>query len=61
VLARAAEAAARRLRHGGTVLLELGGEQAVEMADRLRDLGMSEVRVHRDPDGRDRGIEARAP
>jgi len=61
VLARAAEAAARRLRHGGTVLLELGGGQAAEMADRLRDLGMSEVRVHRDADGRDRAIDARRP
>jgi release factor glutamine methyltransferase len=61
MLVRAAEAAARRLRHGGTVLLELGGDQATEMADRLRDLGMSGVRVHRDADGRDRAIEARRP
>lgn len=61
VLVRAAEAAARRLRHGGTVLLELGGDQATEMADRLRDLGMFGVRVHRDADGRDRAIEARRP
>jgi len=57
---RAAEAAARWLRPGGSVLLELGGDQAGEVADALTELGLSEIRVHRDGDGQDRAIEARA-
>ena len=59
VLVRAAEAAARWLRPGGTVLLELGGDQAGEVGTKLADLGLSEIRVHQDGDGRDRAIEAR--
>jgi release factor glutamine methyltransferase len=58
VLARAADVAARWLRPGGSVLLELGGDQAGEMATTLADLGLSEIRVHRDDDGQDRAIEA---
>jgi len=61
LLARAAEAAARRLRNGGTVLLELGGDQAAELADRLAAVGLSEIQVHRDAEGQDRAIEARSP
>jgi release factor glutamine methyltransferase len=61
VLIRAAEAAARWLRTGGSVLLELGGEQAGEVATTLADLDLSEIRVHRDADGQDRAIEARRP
>jgi len=61
VLARAAEAAARWLRPGGSVLLELGGDQAGEVATRLVDVGLAEICVHRDGDGRDRAIEARRP
>jgi release factor glutamine methyltransferase len=61
VLVRAAEAAARWLRDGGSVLLELGGDQAREVATTLTDVGLSEIRVHRDGDGRDRAIEARRP
>lgn len=61
VLVRAAEAAARWLRAGGSVLLELGGEQAGEVATTLADVGFSEIRVHRDGDGQDRVIEARRP
>jgi release factor glutamine methyltransferase len=61
VLARAAEAAARWLRAGGSVLLELGGDQAGEVATTLADVGLSEIRVHRDGDGQDRAIEARRP
>jgi len=61
VLVRAAEAAARWLRPGGSVLLELGGDQAGEVATTLADVGLSEIRVHRDGDGRDRAIEARRP
>jgi len=61
VLVRAAEAATRWLRPGGSVLLELGGDQAGEVATRLEDVGLSEIRVHRDGEGRDRAIEARRP
>jgi release factor glutamine methyltransferase len=59
MLARAVEAAARWLRPGGSLLLELGGDQAGEVATKLVDVGLSEIRVHRDDDGRDRAIEAR--
>ncbi|MGH2789227.1 MAG: N5-glutamine methyltransferase family protein [Actinomycetota bacterium] len=58
VLTRAAQAAARLLRPGGTVLLEIGGDQAEELATTLNDLGLSRVAVHRDEDGQDRVIEA---
>jgi release factor glutamine methyltransferase len=61
VLVRAAEAAARWLRAGGSVLLELGGHQASEVATTLADMGLSEIHVHRDADGQDRAIEARRP
>ena len=61
VLVQAAQAAARLLRPGGTVLLELGGDQASEVAIILADLGLSEVRVHKDEEGDDRAIEARCP
>jgi len=59
VLVRAAEAAARWLGPGGSVLLELGGDQATELATTLAGLGLSEIHVHRDSDGQDRAIEAR--
>jgi release factor glutamine methyltransferase len=61
VLVQAAEAAARWIRPGGVVLLEIGGRQAGEMATTLSDAGLSEIRVHRDDEGRDRAIEARRP
>ena len=61
VLARAADAAGRWLRPGGTVFLEVGGDQAGEVATTLSDVGLSEIRVHRDGDGQDRAIEARRP
>ncbi|HSJ50676.1 MAG TPA: HemK/PrmC family methyltransferase [Actinomycetota bacterium] len=61
VLSRAAEAAARWLRPGGVVLLEIGGDQAREMTAALTDAGLSGIRVHRDRDGRDRSIQARRP
>jgi release factor glutamine methyltransferase len=61
LLARAAEEAARRLRPGGSVILEIGGDQAAEMESTLVDVGLSEIRVHRDGDGHDRAIEARRP
>jgi release factor glutamine methyltransferase len=59
LLARAAEAAARWLRPGGSVLLELGGDQASEVTIMLEDLDFTQIRVHRDEEGQDRGIEAR--
>jgi release factor glutamine methyltransferase len=61
VLIRAAEAAAGWLRPGGTVLLEVGGDQANESSTALRGAGLSEIRVHRDGDGEDRAIEGRRP
>ena len=60
VLARAAEAAGHWLRPGGSVLLELGGDQAGEVTDALEDAGLTEIRLHRDDDGQDRTIEGRA-
>jgi release factor glutamine methyltransferase len=59
VLVRAVEAAARLLRPGGSVLLELGGDQAPGIEGALADGGFVHVRVHRDEVGRDRAIEAR--
>ena len=61
ILLRAAEAAARLLRPGGVVLLELGGDQAGAIAHAMTALGLSEIRQLRDEDGRDRAIEARRP
>ncbi|MGH2698149.1 MAG: N5-glutamine methyltransferase family protein [Actinomycetota bacterium] len=52
VLERPARAAARWLRPGGSVLLELGGDQASEVARTLAAVGLSEIRVHREPTGR---------
>jgi release factor glutamine methyltransferase len=59
LLVRAAEAAARWLRPGGSVLLELGGDQAGEVATALEGAGLSGIQVRRDDDGQDRAIEAR--
>lgn len=59
VLARAAGAADRWLRPGGSVLLELGGDQAPYMTAILTDLGFTDIRVHTDADGQDRAIEGR--
>ncbi|MGZ4109833.1 MAG: N5-glutamine methyltransferase family protein [Actinomycetota bacterium] len=59
VLGRAAEAAARSLRPGGSAIFELGGDQAVTMRDVFARLGFDRVCVHRDEDGLDRAIEAR--
>ncbi|HEU4831097.1 MAG TPA: HemK/PrmC family methyltransferase [Actinomycetota bacterium] len=61
VLERAARAATRWLRPGGSVLLELGGEQADELSTIMAAAGLSEIRVHRDEEGRDRAIEAGRP
>ena len=61
VFVRAAEAAAGWLRPGGTVLMELGGDQAAVSSTVLKGAGLSEIRVHRDDEGQDRAIEARRP
>ena len=58
VLERAARAAARWLRPGGTVLLELGGDQADEVSATMAGAGFTAIRVHRDDESRDRAIEA---
>jgi release factor glutamine methyltransferase len=60
VLTRAAGAGARLLRPGGSVLLELGGDQVREVAAASETVGLTGIRVHRDGDGQDRAIEARA-
>ena len=60
MLLRVAEVAARWLRPGGSVLLELGGDQAGEVREAFQEIGLSDIRVHRDGDGQDRAIEARA-
>jgi len=48
----------RFLRHGGALLLELGGKQADALRDDLARLGYVDVTVLRDEDGDERGIEA---
>ena len=58
MLRRVARVAGRWLRPGGSVLLELGGDQAEEVATALSDAGLSAIRVHEDDEGRDRSIEA---
>jgi release factor glutamine methyltransferase len=60
VLVRAVEVAAHWLRPGGSVLLELGGDQADEVATAFEKVGLSRIRVHQDGDGQDRAIEAGA-
>lgn len=59
ILVRAAAAAGRLLGPGGSVLLELGGDQAAGIATALEEQRLSGVAVLRDEDGRDRAIEAR--
>jgi release factor glutamine methyltransferase len=61
VLMRAVDSASRLVRPGGNVLLELGGDQAGEIAMAVANVGLAEVRVHQDGDGQDRFIEARRP
>ena len=60
LLMRAIDSAARLLRPGGSLLLELGGDQAAEIEPALTDHGFADARVHRDDEGRDRAIEARS-
>jgi release factor glutamine methyltransferase len=58
-LLRAVERAPRWLRTGGTLLLELGGEQASEVAPALERAGFVDVVLHRDAEDDVRAIEAR--
>ena len=59
VLVRAAGVANGWLGPGGSVLLELGGDQAAGMTEVLTDLDFTDIRVHTDEDGQDRAIEGR--
>jgi release factor glutamine methyltransferase len=59
ILVRAVAAAERLLRPSGSVLLELGGEQAAPVTVALRAHGFTQVRVHADPEVDDMLIEAR--
>ena len=58
ILRRVARDSPRFLRHGGALLLELGGDQAELLADELTRLGYAEPTVLTDEDGDVRGIEA---
>jgi release factor glutamine methyltransferase len=59
VLRRVLGDSIRFLRQGGTLLLELGGEQADALGNDLSLLGYMDVTVLVDEDGDTRGIEAR--
>lgn len=59
VLARAVSAAARWLRPGGTVLLEIGGDQAGPVTELMTAAGLAAIEVVRDSDGDTRAISAR--
>ena len=58
---RVIELVPRWLRAGGSVLLEIGGDQAAPLAEAMRSNGLTDVVVHADADGHDRAIEARTP
>lgn len=58
LLRRALSGAARVLKPGGALLLELGGDEASVIADDLEYAGYVDVRVLEDEDGDVRGIEA---
>jgi release factor glutamine methyltransferase len=58
VLRRAVLGAPRWLRPGGTLLLELGGNQADLLAADLQRSGFAAVRILRDAEGDPRGVEA---
>jgi release factor glutamine methyltransferase len=57
VLRRAFAEAAAFLRPGGALLLELGGDQAAEVADAVAAHGYTDVAVLADEDGDVRGVE----
>jgi release factor glutamine methyltransferase len=59
VLRRVVGGAPRFLRPGGTLLLELGGEQADVVGSQMDKLGYGKIEVWADEDGDVRGIEAK--
>ena len=58
ILRRVVRGSPRFLRHGGALLLELGGDQAGLLTDELVRLGYVDLTVLTDEDGDVRGIEA---
>ena len=61
LLLRVVRAAPRWLGSDGRVLLELGGDQANEVASALDDVGLTAIEVRSDGEGQDRMIEAHRP
>jgi release factor glutamine methyltransferase len=59
LLAAAVQAAGTLLHPGGTLLLELGGDQDRALGDALADAGFGPARLHVDEEGDLRGLEAR--
>jgi release factor glutamine methyltransferase len=59
LLAAAVQAAGKLLHPGGTLLLELGGDQDQALGDKLADAGFGPARLHVDEEGDLRGLEAR--
>ena len=59
LLVRAAQAATPLLRPGGSLLLELGGDQAERLRPVLAGLGLRDLEVARDEDGDARAVYAR--
>jgi release factor glutamine methyltransferase len=59
LLEQAVWAGAELLRRGGSLLLELGGDQAEELAGVLAAAGFAPARLFEDEDGDVRGIEAK--
>jgi release factor glutamine methyltransferase len=61
VVERCVAAAARLLRPGGSLLVEIGGRQAQPVYERLRRDGLDPVRTGRDEDGYERYVHAARP
>jgi release factor glutamine methyltransferase len=61
VAGRCVAAAARLLRPGGWVLIEIGGRQAQPLSGTMRLHGLIPQRVGRDDDGYDRFVLASMP
>jgi release factor glutamine methyltransferase len=60
VLRRAVAAAARLLRPGGAAVLEIGGDQAVELTGMMETAGFGRIEVYPDDEGNDRAILGRS-